>query len=191
MTKAVVKSKTDMKKKTLPISLKVEGKEINGKKKLSIKNPKNAQKLVQKSSGFNDAFAGNLIIENTLYANTDGTESVEQIKSKSNYILAILADLKPKDGFEGMLISQMITIYDQAMKCFTLAILNKEYPDALIKYQNQGVKLMRVYNQQLEALDKHRRKGNQKMTVEHVHVHEGGQAIVGSVMQGGGVTNEK
>jgi hypothetical protein len=38
----------------------------------------------------------------------------------------------------------------------------------------------------LEALDKHRRGGNQKMTVEHVHVHEGGQAIVGNVNQGRG-----
>jgi hypothetical protein len=28
------------------------------------------------------------------------------------------------------------------------------------------------------------------MTVEHVHVHEGGQAIVGQVAQGGGATEK-
>jgi len=33
----------------------------------------------------------------------------------------------------------------------------------------------------LEALNKHRGKGQQKVTVEHVHVHEGGQAVVGNV----------
>ncbi len=44
---------------------------------------------------------------------------------------------------------------------------------------------MRVYNQQLEVLDKHRRKGNQKMTIEHINVNEGGQAVIGNV-QGGG-----
>ena len=33
----------------------------------------------------------------------------------------------------------------------------------------------------LEALNRHRGKGQQKVTVEHVHVHEGGQAIVGNV----------
>jgi hypothetical protein len=33
----------------------------------------------------------------------------------------------------------------------------------------------------LEALNRHRGKGQQKMTVEHVHVHSGGQAIVGTV----------
>lgn len=44
---------------------------------------------------------------------------------------------------------------------------------------------MRVYNQQLEVLDKHRNKGKQKMTIEHVHVHKGGQTIVGNVNQDG------
>jgi len=41
---------------------------------------------------------------------------------------------------------------------------------------------------QMEALKKYRGKGEQKMTVEHVHVHNGGQAIVGDVHQkaGGG-----
>ena len=34
---------------------------------------------------------------------------------------------------------------------------------------------------QLEALNRHRSKGEQKMVVEHVHVHSGGQAIVGPV----------
>jgi len=37
-----------------------------------------------------------------------------------------------------------------------------------------------------EALDKHRGKGQQKVTVEHVHVHRGGQAIVGAVKAGWG-----
>ena len=40
---------------------------------------------------------------------------------------------------------------------------------------------------QLEALSRHRGKGQQKISVEHVHVHPGGQAIVGAVETGGGV----
>ena len=31
----------------------------------------------------------------------------------------------------------------------------------------------------MEALNRYRGKGQQKMTVEHVHVHDGGQAMVG------------
>ena len=45
----------------------------------------------------------------------------------------------------------------------------------------------------LEALNRHRGKGQQKVTVEHVHVHSGAQAIVGTVEGGGGVapTNQR
>jgi hypothetical protein len=45
-------------------------------------------------------------------------------------------------------------------------------------------KLMALYVKQVAALDKHRGKGQQKVTVEHVHVGAGGQAIVGTVEAG-------
>jgi hypothetical protein len=52
---------------------------------------------------------------------------------------------------------------------------------------NQANKLSRTFATLLEGLNRHRGKGQQKVTVEHVHVHEGGQAIVGNVQtQGGG-----
>jgi hypothetical protein len=38
----------------------------------------------------------------------------------------------------------------------------------------------------IEALNRHRGKGQQKGTVEHVHVHAGGQAVVGMVRGSGG-----
>jgi hypothetical protein len=46
---------------------------------------------------------------------------------------------------------------------------------------SQANKLSRTYGSLLEALNRHRGKGQQKVTVEHVHVHSGGQAIVGHV----------
>jgi hypothetical protein len=53
---------------------------------------------------------------------------------------------------------------------------------------NQANKLSRTHAMLLETLNRHRGKGQQKVTVEHVHVHEGGQAIVGNVeTQGGGL----
>jgi hypothetical protein len=42
----------------------------------------------------------------------------------------------------------------------------------------------------LEALNRHRGKGQQRVTVEHVHVHQGAQAIVGNVHQGGGAPSK-
>jgi hypothetical protein len=42
---------------------------------------------------------------------------------------------------------------------------------------NQANKLSRTHATLLEALNRHRGKEQQKVTVEHVHVHEGGQAM--------------
>src|SRR5215207_7786768 len=73
------------------------------------------------------------------------------------------------------------------MECYRRAML----PDTLFDQRhgnlNSANKLSRTYSTLLEALNRHRGKGQQKVTVEHVHVHEGGQAIVGNVeTQGGG-----
>jgi Beta-lactamase len=46
---------------------------------------------------------------------------------------------------------------------------------------NQANKLSRTFTELLDALNSHRGKGQQKVTVEHVHVHSGGQAVVGMV----------
>jgi len=42
-------------------------------------------------------------------------------------------------------------------------------------------KFQRTFVRQIEALQKLKGKGGQKVTVEHVHLHESGQAIVGNV----------
>ncbi len=46
-------------------------------------------------------------------------------------------------------------------------------------------RLLRAYALQTEAFAKLCRGGEQVVRVEHVHVHAGGQAIVGTVDQGG------
>ena|SRR5215510_10672875 len=51
---------------------------------------------------------------------------------------------------------------------------------------SQANKLGRTYAVLLDALNRHRGKGQQKVTVEHVHVHPGGQAMVGTVESPGG-----
>jgi len=38
----------------------------------------------------------------------------------------------------------------------------------------------------MEALDRNRKKASQTVVVKHVHVHDGGQAIVGNIRGGGG-----
>ena len=52
-------------------------------------------------------------------------------------------------------------------------------------------KLMRTFTAQMEALRKHRHGGKQTVTVQHVNVEDGGQAIVGTVEAGGRGADEK
>jgi len=51
---------------------------------------------------------------------------------------------------------------------------------------NYATKMLRTYLAQVEALKRYRTGGQQKMVVEHVHVNEGGKAVVGTVNTGGG-----
>jgi hypothetical protein len=54
-------------------------------------------------------------------------------------------------------------------------------------YLNGASKLLTRHHETLEVLLKYRRKGEQRVYVEHVHVHSGGQAIVGNVTTGSGM----
>jgi len=49
--------------------------------------------------------------------------------------------------------------------------------------ESEMTKLMRTFASLVESLSRYRGKGEQKMIIEHVHVHRGGQAIVGPVTQ--------
>jgi hypothetical protein len=73
-----------------------------------------------------------------------------------------------------------------AMECYRRAT----YSQLPVRdcHLNQANKLSRTYSTLVETLNRQRGKGQQKVTVEHVQVHEGGQAIVGNVqhkLQGG------
>jgi hypothetical protein len=65
---------------------------------------------------------------------------------------------------------------------------SKEWKDL---YLNRAIKLGRLYNETLEALNRYRRKGEQRVTVQHHHnqqvnVSDGGKAVVTGQMTGGG-----
>ena len=46
---------------------------------------------------------------------------------------------------------------------------------------NRANRLLRIFTNQMEALKRHRSRGEQRVTVEHVNVRRGGQAVVGPV----------
>lgn len=72
------------------------------------------------------------------------------------------------------------------MECYARTMIPQQSFESRRENLNQANKLSRTYSTLLEALNRHRGKGQQKVTVEHVHVHSGGQAVVGVVGTPGG-----
>jgi hypothetical protein len=98
--------------------------------------------------------------------------------------LELFESLEPVDGIESMLASQMVGTHFAALDCLRRVALPKQTFEARNLSLTHAQKLMSLYTKQLAALDKHRGKGQQKVTVEHVNVAAGGQAIVGNVETG-------
>lgn len=98
-----------------------------------------------------------------------------------NVAINSLMGIAPKDEIEGMLAAQMVATHNAAMECYRRAMISEQTFEGRAQNLAFAGKLSRTYTMQLEALQKYRGKGQQKVTVEHVHVHEGGQAIVGNV----------
>jgi len=109
---------------------------------------------------------------------------------KCNLVLAMLHGIRPRDEVEGMLAVQMVGVHNLAMEFVRRAMLKDQTFEGINMAVARADKLMRTFTMQLDALNRHRGKGQQKVIVEHVHVNEGGQAIVGAIAGGGG-KNEK
>ena len=123
----------------------------------------------------------------------EGTDKTARDKQISSTLVAMMG-IAPRDEIEGMLAAQMVAVHNAAMECLRRAMISGQSFEGRDQNLKHAAKFTRTFTAQMEALNRYRGKGQQKMTVEHVHVHQGGQAIVGPVSttkaQGGG-ENEK
>lgn len=112
-----------------------------------------------------------------------GNSSVAPAVELSNVLSAML-ELAPKDPVEGRLAVQMICTHKAAMDLLRKGIRGEQSIELADFYLKHSERLMRLFNLQIDSLSRYRGKGptEQKMTVEHVHVHEGGQAVLGNVV---------
>jgi hypothetical protein len=113
------------------------------------------------------------------------SDPAERDKLYTAALTALIA-IAPKDETEGMMAAQMVATHAAAMECFRRAMISEQSLEGRRENLNFANKLVRSHAVLVEALNKHRGKGAQKVTVEHVHVHSGGQAIVGTVERSGG-----
>jgi hypothetical protein len=99
-----------------------------------------------------------------------------------NFMLAVVKGIKPNDQIESMLAVQMAAIH-VATLTFARRLAHVETIPQQDSAERALNKLARTFTTQMEALKRYRTGGEQKVTVQHVSVSEGGQAIVGNVTQ--------
>ena len=85
-----------------------------------------------------------------------------------------------------MMAAQLLATHNATRECYRRAMIAEQTLEGRRENLNQANKLSRTYATLIEALNRHRGKGQQKVTVEHVHVHAGWQAVVGMVETPGG-----
>ncbi|MFB3094583.1 MAG: hypothetical protein ACE10O_01845 [Candidatus Acidiferrales bacterium] len=112
-------------------------------------------------------------------ANLDKEEETRRIGSA----FSLLKQIKPQNELEGLLAAQIIGVHETAMECLQQSRLPAQTPAGRDLNLKHAAKFMGLFTKQLEALDRLRGKGQQKLTVERVNVEYGAQANVGNITQ--------
>jgi hypothetical protein len=98
-----------------------------------------------------------------------------------NAALALIEGAAPRNEVEGALAVQMACTHTAALSL--LARFNGGGGSELrvVALASAAARLMRAYSAQVETLLRLRHGGDQHVRVEHIHINEGAQAVIGSV----------
>lgn len=99
-----------------------------------------------------------------------------------NGAIAMIAAKKPRDEADAALAVLMACTYMMTMSLMARVSGGYCGSQRLPQMASAIAKLNRAYCVQSETFRRQRSGGDQNIRVEHVHVHEGGQAIVGGVV---------
>lgn len=136
-----------------------------------------------------DKFSRNIIRNGALASNDISNDKFDLKEAKSLCAEAISA-LDAQNGLESMLAAQMLSVHQLQQRSMVYA---NAADDLELKkyYTNATIKLANCFVQQANMLAKLQGIGGQKITVERVDVHQGGQAIVGNIQSSTGNKDKK
>ena len=118
-------------------------------------------------------------VHDTLCLHEGMNESRQKLYSDS--VIPMLQGIKPTDEVEGMLATQMVATHNIAMECLGRAMSPKQSFQGWDLNLKHATKLLSIFSRQIEVLDKHRGKGQQKVTVEHIYIDSRVQAVVENI----------
>lgn len=103
-------------------------------------------------------------------------------KEKGVAAVDLLEELRPANAAEAMLAVQAFSVHEASLLFLQRATMSGQTFAGSDANVLRAFRLMRLFNEQLDLMAKLKGKtSQQRVTVEHVHVHKGGQAIVGAV----------
>lgn len=167
--------------------------EVKAKTETTRKHLENLPVTAKFESDFLKSFSGTdkeALAVDIIFRATLATPEVTPGTNATELILSSIQDLKPQNVLEGMLCSQLISLHYLGMN-YLKKVVNTDMPHQQDPSLNNAIKLLRLQHETIETLARLRRNGEQKVIVQHIHVNDGGKAIVGSVLNGGGGQQQK
>lgn len=126
-----------------------------------------------------EKFNHHIIDKNALATNNVVAEKFDLTSAKQKSSDAMIA-LGANNGLQAMLVAQMLSIHELQQRAMTYAF-SADGLELKKYYTNTGIKLANCFVQQAHILSKIQGVGGQKIIVERVNVHRGGQAVVGNI----------
>jgi hypothetical protein len=115
---------------------------------------------------------------------------IELAMNKSHDELQVLGAI---GGLQEMLAAQMLSVH-RLQQLSIAMVIEADYPSIKQYFTNTAIKLANTFVLQANLLTRLQGHESQKVTVEHVHVYPGGQAVVGHINSPAGeikLKNEK
>jgi hypothetical protein len=97
-----------------------------------------------------------------------------------NAALAMIEAAAPRDEIEGALAVQMACTHTAAMSVLAKMDSGFGTERRIAAFGSTAARLMKAYVMQMEVLRRLRTGGHQFVRVEHVHINDGGRAVIGN-----------
>lgn len=115
---------------------------------------------------------------------------------KKNIILQSLSEQQPVDIHEARLCAQAAALYSQGLNyldrahnvLFDERTLGKDHWHTM--FIKAATKLLDLHTKTVIELARYKQRGEQRIVVQHVQVNDGGKAVVGGILNGGGGSNK-
>jgi hypothetical protein len=97
-----------------------------------------------------------------------------------NAALATIDSMQPRSELQALLAVQIIATGFAGLR-FLRQSHRHMTEDFINVYGNYAIKLLRLQNEMIQTFERYRRGNKQTVEVRHVHIHSGGQGVVGII----------